>query len=131
MNECAENQQQSALQRQLRVLVDQHHKNLIREIDAARPLFLAIGAVKPADCQAFQRSIAISHKIAGSSGSMGFSDISQTAKKIENHLKSLAAIDGYIPVGDCDLVQQYFCDLEAQIASVTPEDSELFFAEEL
>lgn len=131
MNDCAEIHQESSIQQRLRALIDQHHKNLLREIESVRPVIQAIGGTKPADCHAVQQSIDITHKIAGSSGSMGFNEISEAAKKIETHLNSLAATDEDMPAADRDLLRQYFCDLEALIATVSPKDSDLYSAEDL
>ena len=65
------------------------------------------------------------HKIKGSTGMIGFSQVSSAARSLEMKLRELAAS----PSLDADVwgeVSELFLSLKSMAASVRPEDSDLF-----
>ena len=124
-------QQIASFHERLRVIVEQHCRNLNAEIAAARPLFQEIDKLERPSSKLLQNAIAVSHKIAGSSGSLGFREISETAKQIEDRLEKASLAGEELPRCDRESVWRRFGELEKQVEIMTFADSELLSCDQI
>ena len=107
----------------LQALIHKHCDTLQREMSDVVAAFEAWER-EPSNAQ-FSRDAARSavHKIKGSSGTIGFSDISETAQKIETRLK-LSDPDDLLAMRD-ELLDEY-SSLRTLIAQISPQQSSLY-----
>jgi chemotaxis protein histidine kinase CheA len=66
------------------------------------------------------------HKIRGSSGSMGFGEVSDVAGRLETHLRSVAERGGGRDDGEREAARHLVDDLFLRVSDLAPEQSTLF-----
>ena len=114
------------MQEQLRALIRRHCATLADELEAVRGCLSRIDGGDEARARAVAEGIALTHKIKGSSGSIGFQEISASSAKLELCLRSLIADDHRLEPTRRHELDVCFQEFERLIASVTPECSSLY-----
>lgn len=79
-----------------------------------------------ADCDAVRAAKVMSHQIKGSSGSVGFKEISAAATELDNHISKLMQAADIAVLEDRQLLDDLCANLAAIVATVTPETSALY-----
>lgn len=118
----------SDLQRQFRALIETHCETLRREAAAVRACLAELRSPAGDPAGAVSRAVGMAHKIKGSSGSIGFKEISAAAQALELHLRALDKAGG--PPGPEAISQalELGADLDLLVAAIRPEQSSLYNA---
>lgn len=109
------------MQDEIRALLKRHCTTLNHEFDE---LCAALPPV-PSPRADLSQAIAVTHKIKGSSGSIGFADISASAAQLEQALKQAALTGRELGA----VAMKNLAELEALVRGATPEMSRLYNAD--
>ncbi|WP_096172962.1 Hpt domain-containing protein [Cohaesibacter sp. ES.047] len=114
---------------QLRALIKRHCTTLgqeLAEIDLSLTRLHCAGD----QCQHIAIEAADrAHKVKGSSGTIGFNEISQSAAKLERYLKELGNTAGPITQEQEIRIEALFSDLKDLVEEASPEQSTLYDAQ--
>ncbi len=114
------------MQTEIRQLLDRHCTSLARELAELEPAVARLaGAPQQAPGSDLAACIAQVHRIKGSSGSIGFMEISAAARDLETTLRrarSQAILSGPVRQG----IREHVGVLSDLITNVRPEDSRFF-----
>ncbi len=113
------------MQNELRALVQRHCLTLAEELDTVRQCLTRLDDPRYADAEVLEDSIAHAHRIKGSSGSLGFADISTAAALLETHLKALAALPA-VSRESREEISAYLHRLSHLVETATPQNSSLY-----
>mgnify|MGYP002173287622 CR=1 FL=1 len=117
------------LQDQLRNLVRTHHVNLLAQIDKLDQMIAGLDAGNAACAQGVTEAEGLCHQIKGAGGSIGFADVSRAATVLDDHLKSLVALNGDVTASQIQESVDLSADLQRIANETTPESSTLFNAD--
>lgn len=73
-----------------------------------------------------EEALQLAHRIKGSSGTIGYADISVAAEKLEFFLRDVAANEINLDAVGQDKTQAFFTEMEALVDMMTPEQSTLY-----
>ena len=116
------------MQEQLRALIEQHCVSLRRILSEVENCLAPEAGGGPGEAN-LDRALGLVHQIKGSSGSIGFGEVSQSAAMLEAQLKRLR--DGeFEEAGDFSRdLSSSFDGLRNLVAGLTPRQSTLFDAD--
>jgi chemotaxis protein histidine kinase CheA len=120
---------QQDMQDQLRALVTKHCATLACELLEIKSCLDGLGQPDVADADAIAKGFAHAHKVKGSSGSLGFADISAAAETLEHCLRDLGKSGAAIGPSERELISGHYDLLARLIETITPEQSSLFDAQ--
>ncbi len=116
------------MQNELRALVVKHCQTLRKE---AAAIAACIDLLEPEFCgdvEPISKAIDLAHRVKGSSGSIGFRDISECARGLEFALRALFVTPHATSAEAVRDARSAWKRLKRRIDSVSPEDSSLFTA---
>lgn len=114
------------MQEELRALIERHCATLRAEAAAVRDCLSRLGDPAADTSSVIAEGVNLAHKIKGSSGSIGFKEISVAAETLEHYLRELDQ-SGSAPVGSqVDKVVVLAADLDARVGVIRPEHSMLY-----
>jgi len=114
------------MQDRLRQLINRHCTWLHDTMPALRHNLLPLITQGQADCEAVRAAKVMSHQIKGSSGSVGFGEISAAATELDNHLSKLMQAGSPAGADERKLLENLCIKLANIVATVTPETSALY-----
>jgi len=114
------------MQDRLRQLINRHCTWLHETMPALRHNLTPLITQGQADCDAVRAAKVMSHQIKGSSGSVGFGEISAAATELDNHISKLMQASALAASGDRQLLEDLCLKLANIVATVTPETSALY-----
>jgi len=111
---------------QLRALLDRHCASLDEDIGAIGRKLSAMNPASERYRETIQETVALVHTVNGSSGSLGFSALSDAAANLEDVLNDIAR--STTPSDETDITQalKLFDEMQAIATTTNPEDSHLF-----
>ena len=113
------------MQNELRVLIERHCATIRQYTDAIGG-YLKEGLFgDTVSRQALIEAEKVAHQLKGSSGSIGFSDVSAAAASLDDQLKTLCAEDNDIPRQEREKVAGLFEVLDELSKTLAPEQSTL------
>ena len=117
------------LQTELEALIARHCDTLRRESAEIGSSIARLGDTDVDPAAVVAEATGLAHKLKGSSGSIGFRDVSKTAEALEHRLRSIAGTS--VPPSEDDTAEilELFRALEALVAQISPEDSALHGSE--
>ena len=116
------------MQEQLRALIERHCLTLVSEAAAVRACLARLADPAADRAAVVAEGTGLAHKIKGSSGSIGFGEISQAAQALEFYLRELARLEGALDEAQVGRAIGLGRDLEARTAAIRPENSALYDA---
>lgn len=116
------------MQDELRALIERHCVTLIGEAAAVRDCLARLADPAADRAAVVAQGAGLAHKIKGSSGSIGFGEISRAAQALEVHLRELARLEGRLDEAQVERAIGLGRELEAQTAAIRPEHSALYGA---
>nr|WP_321462122.1 Hpt domain-containing protein [uncultured Cohaesibacter sp.] len=112
---------------QLRSLVARHCESLKRDMAGLEKDIDAIGSEPELSAAQIECAIAKTHKVKGSSGTIGFQDVSESAAALEQALKGLLPLSAALPDEErLGQISDTFARLADLVASLKPEQSRLY-----
>lgn len=114
---------------QLSALIEKHCTTLTVELESVRNCLDRLDGSDQPVAEVIAEGIGLAHKIKGSSGSIGFPEISAAAALLERHLRSLAELDETLSPAQRDQVFAHYDGLARLIRQVSPEASTLYNAQ--
>lgn len=117
------------MQEQLRELITRHCDTLAEEMEAVRTCIDRFDDPSIPVGDVINEGIELTHKIKGSSGSIGFPEISAASACLEHYLRSLATEAEEIDQEARETAAAHFQTLERLVAVVKPESSTLYNAQ--
>jgi chemotaxis protein histidine kinase CheA len=117
------------MQDQLRALVTKHCETLAVELLEIETCLDGLGQPGVADADAIANGFAHAHKVKGSSGSLGFAEISTAAETLEHCLRDLASNGAAIGPSEREQIFGHYDRLARLIDAIKPEQSTLFNAQ--
>ena len=114
------------MQEQLRELITKHCATLEVELEAVRLCVKRLENHAVPAGQTIQEGIEVTHKIKGSSGSIGFADISAASETLEHYFRSLPENIETLDDEACQKLAVHFQTLEQLVTTIKPENSSLF-----
>lgn len=114
------------MQDKLRQLISRHCTWLHDTMPALKHNLSPLITEGQADCDAVRAAKVISHQIKGSSGSVGFKEISTAATNLDNHISKLMQATSLAEPDDRQLLENLCQELANIVATVTPETSALY-----
>jgi len=116
------------LQEQLRALIERHCVTLREHVDAVgRNLRRSFGPPE-GDLDALAEAESLAHQLKGSSGSIGFSQVSAAATTLDDHLKTLCALGGRMNEAQRARLFELYDELRTIAEAISPEKSTLYHA---
>jgi chemotaxis protein histidine kinase CheA len=120
---------QPDMQDQLRALVTKHCETLAAELLEIKTCLDGLGQPDVADADAIAKGFAHAHKVKGSSGSLGFAEISAAAETLEHCLRDLDRNSAGIGPSEREQIFGHYDLLARLIDAIRPEKSSLFNAQ--
>jgi chemotaxis protein histidine kinase CheA len=117
------------MQDQLRALVTKHCETLTVELLEIKTCLDGLGQSDAADADAIAKGFAHAHKVKGSSGTLGFAEISAAAETLEHCLRDLDRNGAAIGPSERELIFGHYDHLARLISTISPEQSSLFNAQ--
>lgn len=117
------------MQEQLRALVTKHCETLACELLEIKTCLDGLGQPVTADADAIANGYAHAHKVKGSSGSLGFAEISAAAETLEHCLRDLGRSGAAVGPSERELIFGHYDLLARLINAIEPEQSTLFNAQ--
>jgi len=114
---------------QLRALIERHCTTLSVELEAVRTCLERLDEPDIAASEVIAEAIGLAHKIKGSSGSIGYPEISAAAALLEHYLRSLESLGEELGPVQRRQISAHFDGLERLIARISPEASTLYNAQ--
>ena len=114
------------MQEQLRELITKHCTTLANELAAMDACFKNISQPGAECIDAVKEGIEHAHKIKGSSGSIGFPEISAAAASLEFCFRDIAASNAAVSPAQQEKLVGCYGDLARLIGSVKPQQSTLY-----
>nr|WP_321456576.1 Hpt domain-containing protein [uncultured Cohaesibacter sp.] len=114
---------------QLRALITRHCDTLKSELSDIENELYKISEDKGDHKELAKQASEMVHKIKGSSGSIGFQDVSSLSLSLELALKELIACPEPIPASVYEKIGEDFIELADRIEALKPEQSSLFNAQ--
>lgn len=116
------------MQEELRALIERHCATLGTEAAAVRACLGRLDDPTADATSVIAEGADLAHKIKGSSGSIGFREISQAAQTLEYCLRALCESEAAPTGRELDKARTLATDLEERVAAITPEQSMLYNA---
>lgn len=113
------------MQEELRALIARHCRTLEQEMKDVRACLAPMDDPKAPLEPILREGIELTHKIKGSSGSIGFAEISAAAERLEHYLRELGPA---LKEVECEQAKQHLGELERLVATARPEASTLYNA---
>lgn len=114
------------MQEKLRKLIDRHCTWLHDTMPALRHNLSPLLQEGDADNDAVRAAKVISHQIKGSSGSVGFLEISEAATKLDGHIGQLMQAEAAASPEDRQTLDALCDELQNIVAIVEPQTSSLY-----
>lgn len=114
------------MKEQLRALVAKHCRTIAYEAEAIRLCLNCFDQSATTKQDMLAEAIQHAHKIKGSSGTLGFPDISAAAACLERHFRVLVASDDEVGLAERVQIEAYYAVLDGLVAAATPEHSTLY-----
>ncbi len=114
------------MQEQLRELITRHCTTLANELAAMDACFANINQPNAEHAAAVKEGIEHAHKIKGSSGSIGFPEISAAAASLEFCFRDIAEHNAVVSPSQKEKLAGCYSDLARLIGSVKPQQSTLY-----
>lgn len=112
------------VQAEMRILITRHCETLRLEAEAVRVALERLNV--PGATGVLESSVQAAHKIKGSSGTIGFLEVSEIAADLEMALRSFAA-SGQSPRGPAlEGLRRHCGELVRAVSILQPEDSRLY-----
>lgn len=111
---------------EMRALITKHCSTLVVELEAIRDALDNLGQSNIDVTAVLAEAVERAHKIKGSSGTIGFPEISAAAAALEYCLRELVHRGGAIEADDRNRILSRYDRLDNLVRSVTPERSTLF-----
>jgi HPt (histidine-containing phosphotransfer) domain-containing protein len=113
-------------QEQLRALLRRHHGTIVEQAEAVGRHFADGIQDEPSMGHHVACMLDIAHQIKGSSGSMGFRDVSAAAAALETQLKALRGGNSAMAREEMRAVEGLIDDFKRLAREATPERSALY-----
>ena len=113
---------------ELRALVRRHCTTLAVEAEAVGACLARFTDPDQKESDICAEGIELTHKIKGSSGSIGFQNISEASKRLEHCFRSLSEAEMPLSQTQKDEAVTFYGELEQLIRTISPEDSSLYNA---
>lgn len=115
------------VQDQLRALLERHCATVRQNVDSIGRMLREVSAPGIRPAAAVGRAEALAHQLKGSSGSVGFPEVSSAAKALDDQLKLLCAIgDDTAILSQMAGVHSLYDELKRQASAITPQSSTLY-----
>jgi HPt (histidine-containing phosphotransfer) domain-containing protein len=114
------------MEEQLRALIERHCVTIREYVDAIGQLLTRISEPSSSRPEALTEAESLAHQLKGSSGSIGFPDVSTAATALDNHLKYLCASDGTMTEEEQAKLLDLYGELRRISAGISPESSTLY-----
>ncbi len=114
------------MEEQLRELIIKHCKTLEVELEAIRQCVKRLDDHAIPAIDTIKEGIEVTHKIKGSSGSIGFADISAASEILEHYFRSFPENIKTLDDKARQKLAHHFQTLEQLVTTITPENSSLF-----
>lgn len=111
---------------QIRALLERHCSQLGADIGLiGSKISHAISDGRPCPA-AIQEAVSLTHQVTGTSGSLGFSELSAIAAKLESELNNIVVSGERLDERAADAVNKLFLELQMAADNTRPSDSKLF-----
>ena len=117
------------MQKELRELISRHCLTLTVELEDISQCLARLDAPGASPGPIVAEAIGLSHKIKGSSGSLGFSSISAAASLLEHYLRGLNPEAKALTYEEQEGIRDHLSCLDRLIHSASPKDSALYNAQ--
>lgn len=119
----------SEFQTKMRALIETHCETMRHDAETMTDCLSNLDAARPDRAAILAEGVGHAHKIKGSSGSIGFLEISAAAQTLEYHLRALERREIAPDPAEIARAVELGGDLTARIDDATPEQSSLYNAE--
>ena len=118
----------SDYQEQMRILIETHCSTLRDEAAMVQDCLDGLGDMSDDPRLIVAEGVGYAHHIKGSSGTIGFGDISEIAKSLEHHLRAMDQLDKPPTLEDIEVARELSKKLSDAVATLKPEQSTLYEA---
>ncbi|NVK33633.1 MAG: Hpt domain-containing protein [Rhodobacteraceae bacterium] len=114
------------MKNQIQNLIIKHCSTIAREAEAIRLCLDCFDQDVTSATDMLENAIQHAHKIKGSSGSLGFPDISAAAACLERQFRIVHLSEEEMGLSERIQIQAYYAILEQLVSNATPEASTLY-----
>ncbi len=114
------------MQQELQHLITRHCKTLVQESAAIGECLSELNHNHTNENPILAEAIGLAHKIKGSSGSIGFAQVSECARALEGHMRTAAVTDGPLGYERYSRIMAWYKRLDYVVNTLTSEQSSLF-----
>lgn len=111
---------------QLRALIERHCVTLRGHVEIIGRNLAHMSESSTRKPEALAEAESLAHQLKGSSGSIGFPQVSAAATALDEHLKQLCAAGGTVTAWEKDRLCSLYEELRNVTAAISPESSTLY-----
>lgn len=117
------------MQDQLRALITRHCTTIRDYVDHVGDNLAFLAAQEEDADASFHRALELAHQIKGTSGSIGFHELSRLAALFSEYLRTLYPVHGAEAVAQTGEVMKLFSEMSRLAHTLRPQDSSLYDAD--